>query len=188
MSRHLTVIIYGWQASLTGHWQWWIHDELARRGALVEFPQLSDPDHPKLDVWMRELLEIVEPHQGPVHLVTHSLGTWVADHLITRTDREFLSALQVAPPSPDLMFEDVETFFPPPMDTARWQSKVKHRLLVCGDDDIYIDPPEQEKIARIFDCSMKVIPGGGHINIDSGFGPFPFALEWLKSCGLPELA
>ncbi len=185
MSAPLVVIIYGWQASNEGHWQWWVHDELKKRGVNVSFPQLSDPFKPQKDVWMRELKAIVEPYDGPVHLVVHSLGVWVADHLINETDRPFESALLVAPPSPDMMFEDVETFFPPPQKPERWLSQVKHRQLVCGDDDIYIELDELKKLAsNIFHSEIRIYPDGGHINIASGFGPFPFALEFLEKAGV----
>lgn len=188
MSGPLVVIIYGWQASLEGHWQWWVRDELKKRGVAVSFPQLSDPNSPKKDVWMRELRAITDPHDGPVHLLSHSLGVWAADHLINSTDRSFASALLVAPPSPYLMFEDVETFFPPPQDRERWRRQVAIRELVCGDNDIYMELPELEGLARnVFDCPMKVFPEGGHINIDSGFGPFPYALEFLKRAGVSNL-
>ncbi len=188
MAEDLVVIIYGWQASNPGHWQWWIHEELKKCGVNVQFPQLSDPFHPKKDVWIRELRNLVEPHPGPVHVLTHSLGVWASDWLVNETDRKFESVLLAAPPSPEMFFEDVETFFPPPQKVERWRSQVKHRQMVCGDDDLYIELGELEKLAKnVFDCPMNVVPNGGHINIDSGFGPFPYALEFLKKAGVKGL-
>jgi hypothetical protein len=28
---------------------------------------------------------------------------------------------------------------------------------------------------------MRFLPGAGHINVASGYGPWPFAFEWLAS-------
>ena len=48
------------------------------------------------------------------------------------------------------------------------------------DDDDYASPEEIADVARALDTPHRILPGAGHINVASGYGPWPFALEWLK--------
>jgi predicted alpha/beta hydrolase family esterase len=51
------------------------------------------------------------------------------------------------------------------------------------------DPYCPDGIARTYGAPLKmaatVIPNGGHLNVDSGFGPWPAVLDW---CGRDNLA
>jgi predicted alpha/beta hydrolase family esterase len=57
--------------------------------------------------------------------------------------------------------------------------------LVAADDDPYLP----EGIATAYGLPLKiattVVPGGGHLNVDSGYGAWPAVLDW---CGRDNLA
>ncbi|GIW44250.1 MAG: alpha/beta hydrolase [Candidatus Binatia bacterium] len=176
----MVVIVHGYDGSGPGHWQRWLHAQLRERGVGVEFPELPDPQWPQCDRWVGELREIVTRAPSPVVFAAHSLGCWAVDHLLARHGSEGIAAaLLVAPPSPYLLFEPVQSFFPAPQSAAAWQPLRANSLLVASDNDPYIDPGEAVNIAHRIGIAARILPGAGHINIESGFGPWPFALEWV---------
>lgn len=178
----VVVLVHGYDGSGPGHWQRWVHAQLLQRGVASVFPELPDPQAPRCDVWVTALAAVVAHAHEPVILVAHSLGCWAVDHLIARCGPNHIAgALLVAPPSPYLLFEPVQSFFPPPRPKAAWAAIARNSLLVGSDNDAYIEPAELEDLARTLGVPLTVLPGAAHINIESGFGPWPFALEWVLS-------
>jgi serine hydrolase len=179
----MVVIVYGYDGSGAGHWQRWLHTELLARKLPVLFPELPGPSAPQKDVWVTALAETLAAVQAePITLVCHSLGCWVADHLFA--ERGMLgvhAALLVSPPSPFLIFEPVDTFFPPPRQRSAWAPIAARTLLVGSDNDEFTSADEFEEIAGTLGVPCQIIPGAGHINVTSGYGPWPFALDWLRS-------
>jgi predicted alpha/beta hydrolase family esterase len=182
MRAHMVVIVYGYDGSGPGHWQRWLEAELRRRAVPVLFPELPEPAAPRKDLWVATLAEILGTPREPVTLVCHSLGCWAVDHVFAAHGvLGVQAALLVAPPSPHLIFEPVETFFPPPRQRAAWAPIAASTLLVGSDDDEFTSAEEFEEVARTIGVRCQIIPGAGHINLGSGYGPWPFALEWLQS-------
>lgn len=183
----MIVFVYGYEGSGDGHWQRWAAAELTARGAAVAFPELSDPAAPQKDVWVAELRTVVAAaaaRHEPVTFVCHSLGCWAVDHLLTEHGTAGVhGALLVAPPSPFLVFEAVDSFLPPPRRPDVWAPLVARTLLVGSDNDDYAGPDEVEEIARTLGVPCRILSGAGHINIAAGYGPWPFALDWLRDVG-----
>ena len=106
------------------------------------------------------------------------------DHLFTeRGPLGAYAALLVAPPSPYLLFEAADSFLPPPCRREVWVPLAERTLLVGGDNDDFTAPEEFEQIAGKLGIRSRLIAGAGHINIEAGYGPWPFALEWLAAVG-----
>ncbi|MCK6557091.1 alpha/beta hydrolase [Candidatus Binatia bacterium] len=181
----MIVIVYGHGGSGPGHWQRWLEAELEGRGVPVLFPDLPDAEAPRKDAWVAALAEaLMSVRDRPVTVVAHSLGCWALDHLLAeRGPCGVTAALLVVPPSPYLLFEPAETFFPPPLRVEAWESLADRSLLVGSDDDPFTSPEELEEIARAIGVGHRILKGHGHINLESGHGPWPFALEWLRSAG-----
>lgn len=188
----MIVIVHGYEGSGPGHWQRWLETELARRRVPTLFPDLPHPLTPRRDDWVATLAEAIATgtrHAASdadrrVTFVCHSLGCWALDHLLAeRSVDEAHAALLVAPPSPFLMFEPAESFFPPPRREEAWSSLAARTLVVGSDDDAYTAPDEFLSIAEDLGGQWMLIPGAGHINVDSGYGPWPFVLDWLESVG-----
>jgi predicted alpha/beta hydrolase family esterase len=181
----MIIIVYGYGGSGPGHWQRWLETELQRRHAPVMFPELPDTSAPQKDAWVEALANVLAGVPGePVTLVCHSLGCWAVDHLFAEHGVFGVrAALLVAPPSPFLIFEPADSFFPPPRRASAWAPIAAQTLLVGGDNDEFTSPEEFEEIARTISVGCQIIPGVAHVNVDSGHGPWPFALEWLRSVG-----
>lgn len=187
----MIVIVHGYEGSGPGHWQRWLYDELRARRTPVAFPELPSPAAPDKDAWVAALDAVIAPATSPVTLVCHSLGCWALDHWLAagapnagaaRASR-VRAALLVSPPSPLLPFEPVESFLPPPRRRECWAPFAARTLVVGSDDDDYASDGEIADVARALGTAYRIIPGAGHINVDSGYGPWPFALDWLATVG-----
>ena len=180
----MIVLVYGYEGSGPGHWQRWLQGELQRRDAAFAFPELSEPLAPDKDRWLAELAQVVEAAAEPVTLVAHSLGCWLVDHFINERGGERLhAALLVAPPSPHLIFEAVDSFLPPPRRREAWATIAAHSLIVSSDNDEFATAAEIEAIATDLNVQYQMIPDAGHINSASGYGPWRFALVWRRPVG-----
>lgn len=181
----MIVVVYGYEGSGAGHWQRWAAEALAAEGRAVAFPELSDPSAPRKDVWVAELRALVDAavRRGDrVTFLCHSLGCWAVDHLLTAHGTTGIhAALLVAPPSPFLLFEAVESFLPPPRRPDVWAPLAARTLIVGSDNDDYASREELEDVARQMGVGYRLLPGAGHINVAAGYGPWPFALEWVRS-------
>ncbi len=183
----MIVFVYGYEGSGDGHWQRWAAAALEARGRAVAFPELSDPSAPQKDVWVRELHDVLAAARArsePVTFLCHSLGCWALDHLLTEHGTAGVhAALLVAPPSPFLVFEPVDSFLPPPRRADVWKPLTARTLLVGSDNDDYAGADEFVDVARTIGVPSLILPGAGHINVAAGFGPWPFVLEWVEDVG-----
>lgn len=176
----MIVFVYGYAGSGPDHWQRWLAAELARRGQQVAFPELPDPESPHKEVWVGELRRWRDRSSTPVLFVCHSLGCWAVDHLLAGDGSDNVrGALLVAPPSPYLLFEPVESFLPPPQRREAWAPIAASSLMVGSDNDDFTSAEELAEIAARLGMPLHLIPAAGHINTASGYGPWPFALEWV---------
>ena len=180
----MIILVYGYDGSGPGHWQRWLHAELQQREVPVAFPALPDPAAPQKDVWVAVLAESLAAARTPVTFVCHSLGCWAVDHLLSaRGTSGVHGALLVAPPSPYLLFEPVESFLPPPRRTDMWAPIATRSLVVGSDNDEFTTSDEFGTIARSLGARCHLLHGAGHINVAAGYGPWPFVLDWLRSVG-----
>ncbi len=170
------LILYGWHGSDAPHWQDWLYHQLLNDGYEVAFPQLSDNMRPKKAVWLREAKAAFDKIKPDV-VITHSMGNTLWFHLcnedlVTPVKRLLL----VAPPRDLSDYEEVSEFFPVEV-TALGADEV---LMVSSTDDPYMSKAEAAIFARANNIKQKVVQNAGHINSDSGFGSWPWVLEWVK--------
>ena len=86
----------------------------------------------------------------------------------------------VAPPSPHTSIPEIAGFFPPPLDVDVVRHASEGTVLVAGDVDPYIPEGIADAYARPLKIATTLIPGGGHLNVDSGYGPWPAVLGWCN--------
>ncbi len=163
------LVLHGLGGSGPGHWQSWLAERLRDAGHDVRFPALPDPDEPALGPWLEALGAERAPGGGEV-VVAHSLGCLLWLHHRAAGGPPAERALLVAPPGPSAARETpaIGRFLPVPLtgdDGARW---------VTSDEDPYC--PEGAK--TLFTGPFDVLAGAGHVNPESGFGPWPSAEGW----------
>ena len=177
------MVIPGWQGSGDGHWQTWLEEQLQAAGRDTRRPAFADLDNPDPLDWLGALLmTLVDLPDDGFDVVAHSLGAvlWL-HHVVASNDspRPARVAL-VAPPSPRTTVPEIAAFFPPPLDVDAVRHAADGTVLIAGDDDPYLP----EGIAAAYGLPLKiattVVPGGGHINVESGYGEWPAMLDWCN--------
>lgn len=170
------LILHGWHGSDAPHWQAWLAKELSARDYDVAFPQFSDNTLPSFDVWMEEakmLLRTFAPHI----VITHSMGNTLWFHLLNGGHvRPVKRTLLVAPPRDLSDYPEVKSFFPVAIPDCLESDET---LLVSSDNDPYMNQDEANVLAKALGVENKVLIGAGHINTDSGYGVWPWVLEWV---------
>jgi predicted alpha/beta hydrolase family esterase len=86
--------------------------------------------------------------------------------------------LLVAPPWPDPMVPALAAFFPVPLDPQAVHAAAGETRVVCADDDPYCPDGAAERYGAPLDLPVEVVPGGGHLNAESGYGPWPAIEAW----------
>ena len=179
------LVLHGWQNRRPrGHWQWQLVESLRRQGEQVLYPQLPDPDRPRLATWS-ELLhdELAQLDDGERIVVAHSLAVPLWLHVAgqMRPHEAVDRVLLVAPPSPEVLSRHPEVleFSRVEHDRSAVLGAAGSTRIVCSDDDEYCPEGAATAYASLgLDCDL--VPGGGHFTPDSGYGEWPSVLAWCR--------
>jgi len=161
------VIVPGLHGSGAEHWQSWLHAQVAG-SVRVEQDAWSTPD---LEAWSQRVADTVAAlGAGPHVLVAHSFGCLATVRALARhPGLDVAQLLLVAPAEPNRF--DVAAALP--------QSRVAVRSCVVGsDDDPWMAASQAHAWALRWGSDWINLGNAGHVNVDSGYGPFPLAREW----------
>ncbi len=162
------LIIPGLRDSGPAHWQTWLQSR--HRGALRVVQ--SDWERPALDRWAATL-ESTLRQAAPARwiAVAHSFGCLtLARHLALRPDSPIVATLLVAPAEPGKF--GVTPLLPRgPLG--------RPGLLVASDTDPWMQAASALAWAERWGLCTLNLGDAGHINADSGFGPWPLAQRWV---------
>jgi predicted alpha/beta hydrolase family esterase len=178
-----TLIIPGWQGSGDGHWQTWLEDELRAAGRETLRPAFADLDNPDLDDWCAALRRSLGSlSAGGYDVVAHSLGAVVWLHHVTNPGDAPRAArvLLVSPPAPRTSIPEIAAFFPPPLDIEAVRRGADGTVLVAGEGDPYLPEGIEAAYGSPLQLPTTVVPAGGHLNIDAGYGPWPAVRDWCQ--------
>ena len=176
--RAKTLILHGWGGSDWPHWQAWLASELAKDYGTVSFPLIQHPHYPHLNRWKKQVKKYLSDFK-PDTVICHSLANTLWFHLCHDGDiEEVQNLLLVAPPRLNCAIETIKSFFPikPPKSLF-----AKKAMMVASSDDPYMSMDEAWALQEALQIPMKVLEKAGHINADSGYGEWPWVLEYLKS-------
>ena len=165
------LIIPGLGNSGPDHWQtrWERKLPTARR------VEQDDWDRPDRAAWVDRIVEAVEAATRPVVLVAHSLGVVTVAHAAERLGGgRVKAALLVAPP--DTARDDMpdvieETYGPVPREPLPFPS-----MLIASRNDPYCTYAAADDMAAAWGAVLVDAGEAGHINAESGHGPWPEGL------------
>jgi predicted alpha/beta hydrolase family esterase len=169
------LLLHGWGGSDYPHWQSWLAAELAKRYGTVSFPLLSHPHFPSRNRWKRQVKALLESFRPDI-VICHSLANTLWFHLCNEGEIAPVERLLlVAPPRLDCEIETIKSFFPVDVPENLY---CKEAMLVTSTTDPYLTPDEASALQGMLDIPMKVLEEAGHINDESGYGEWPWVLEW----------
>lgn len=173
--RDKILILHGWGGSDYPHWQSWLAGKLASEYGTVSFPLLDNPHFPSKNRWCKQAKAIIEEFT-PTIVIAHSLGAvlwlWLADEIETKPTQIIL----VAPPSQTTSIETIKSFFPYPTPDLSPQEST----IIVSNDDPYITPDEAKYLGQQIGAYVEILAEMGHINTDSGFGPWEYIYERIE--------
>ncbi|AEG04426.1 serine hydrolase family protein [Sinorhizobium meliloti WSM1022] len=161
------LIVPGYTNSGPNHWQtrWERKLSTARR---VEQAEWSKPVR---EDWVARMIEEVNAAEKPVVIVAHSLGVATAIHALPHCTRQIAGAFLVAPPdvaNPKIRPKHLMTFGPYPRDPLPFPS-----VMVASRNDSFGSYEHAGDIANAWGSLLVDAGDAGHINTESGHGPWP---------------
>ena len=164
------LIVPGYRGSGPEHWQtrWERRLSTARRVEQAEWTK------PVREDWTKAVAEAVNASTRPVVLVAHSLGVATCVQATPLFRRHVAGAFLVAPPdvdNPDIRPKHLMTFGPYPRDPLPFSS-----VVVASRNDPFSPYDKAEDIAAAWGSLLVDAGESGHINGESGHGPWPEGL------------
>ena len=161
------LVVPGRGNSGTHHWQTHLESELVDARRVVQIDWLR----PRLDVWSQRVAQSIERSDKPVLIVAHSFGCLASVAASLAPDLPVAGALLAAPADPGRFNIDEDTLagrlpFP--------------STLVLSRDDPWLDFEVGRRLGARWGARIVDVGHAGHINVDSGFGPWPLAHSLLK--------
>ena len=161
------LILPGYADSGPDHWQshWERADPACRRVVQADWLQ------PTRDAWLSALERAVAACAAPPVLVAHSLACSLVAHWAANPRARAKGALLVAPAdvdSPRHTPDEVRSFSPIPMARLAFPS-----IVVASTEDPFYTMARAEALATAWGSRLVTLERAGHINADSGHGPWP---------------
>ncbi|MGV8832998.1 MAG: RBBP9/YdeN family alpha/beta hydrolase [Devosia sp.] len=153
-----------------GHWQlrW------AERMSTAAIVEQAEWDEPELDDWSATIEQAARLTTRPVVFVAHSLAVIALVHAAPRLPDNVRGAFLVAPPDIELNPDAPEAthgFRPIERDPLPFPS-----LLVASNNDPFCSVDRAVEFATCWGSDFHQAGEAGHINLESGHGPWPEGL------------
>lgn len=158
-----TLLVPGLDGSPAPHWQhWW-----AATDPSALMVDLSNPARPVPAVWEIELASMVLMHPGSV-LVGHSLGAVLIARLLSRWPQLKVRAALLVAPADTRGNDRIGHFGAIPERPFDIPATV-----VASRNDPWMSHARAGDLATAWGAGMVDLGMAGHINVASGFGPWP---------------
>ncbi len=177
-----TLIIPGVGGSEYDHWQSWLQRGLMQCSRVEQ----QDWNTPVLTTWVAEFVASVQQITGEIEVVAHSFGCLTSlaaldqhPELVKKINKLIL----VAPANP-ARFGENGFAKDSQQDYSAYFQQIKLQVptvLLISENDPWLSFQD----AHVFAKSWKIKPINlgkvGHVNVASGFGPFPAIKQYLNS-------
>lgn len=182
-----TVIVPGVGGSEFQHWQSWLQRELINCSRV----QQKDWNHPVLTEWVEQLLATVQFIDQPIQIVAHSFGCLtsvaaLAEHADLRKKVKHLTL--VAPANP-ARFGKAGFARNSAYDYANYFHQLKIDVptqLIISENDPWLHFDDAMRLAQAWQVKPVNLGQVGHINVASGFGPFPEIFDYILQEKQPQ--
>ncbi len=166
-TRPRLVIVPGLHGSGAEHWQSWLHGQVAD-AVRVEQDFWSVPD---IERWADRIAETVDAlGPGPHVIVAHSFGCLASLHATARYPGLGVAQILLVAPAEPTRFNVANALPQAPL--------AMRTCVVASDNDPWMSATHAHAWAQRWGSDWINLGNAGHINADSGYGPFPLAREW----------
>lgn len=161
------LIVPGLGGSGPDHWQTWLHQRV-RHALRVNQDDWAIPD---LNRWSSRVLEVMDLTAGSVWLVAHSFGCLASVQAAAERPAGIAGAMLVAPADPHRVgVADLLSTEPLPFPS----------LLIASTTDPWLTLNTATLWANRWGSRLINLGAAGHVNVDSGYGPWPEGLGLLR--------
>lgn len=162
-----TLIVPGLRNSGPSHWQTWFETQLPATRRVVQ----DDWEKTCLSDWAARVREEIDALDDELWIVAHSFGCLASVAAGLARPQRIRGALLVAPADPERFGEP----------TALLEEKLPFpSLVVASSNDPWVKSSVAEHWARQWGSDLLNIGAAGHINVDSGHGPWPQGLHLFQ--------
>ena len=157
------VVAHGYRADPSRHWFPWLVDHYG--ADTVSVMALPNSEAPDVETWVHAASAAIGEVDEDTILVGHSLGCVTLLNALHRHsgDGRLAALVLVAgfvDPLPNL--PALDPFVAEPLDLERIRHRTAVRHVLRSDDDDVVDVPFTERLARLLDAPVTVVPGAGH--------------------------
>lgn len=162
-----TLIIPGLNSSGLAHWQTWFETRLPDAVRVVQ----SDWKRADLPQWSSRVRREISRQKGPILIAAHSFGVLAAVQAAEDYRERIAGALLVAPADPDKFGISDHL----PQGPLGFPTTV-----VASLNDPWLSIDKARRLAAQWGSTFIDIGAAGHINAETGFGPWPYGLALLQ--------
>lgn len=189
------VILHGWtNRRPQGQWQRHLAGQLREAGHIVSYPQMPNPEEPKLSEWLEVLTaelemmrEVGSRSDEELIVIAHSLGCilWLQASDLGLLHETPSRLLLVAPPERQpVVLPAIETFVMNDHGDERIRAAVKASAkevtLVGSDEDVWQPSGIQAGVGDLLGLQAIVIPGAKHFSHHDGFHQWQGVFDWVQ--------
>jgi len=177
-----TVIVPGVGGSEHDHWQSWLQRQLKSCSRV----QQQDWNKPVLHEWIEQFFKTVQSIQEPIQIVAHSFGCLTTVAALAQhpeLNQKIKNLVLVAPANP-ARFGDAGFARDSQNDYQQYFHQLKLQVptqMIISENDPWLNFQDALQLAKAWKIRPKNLGQVGHINVASGFGPFPEIYDFLIS-------
>jgi predicted alpha/beta hydrolase family esterase len=162
-----TLIVPGLNSSGSAHWQTWLESQRPDAIRVIQ----ADWKRASLPEWSGRVRREISRRSGPILIAAHSFGALAAVQAADDVSGRIAGALLVAPADPDKFgITDALPDRPLPFPAT----------IVASRNDPWLRFERAIELAAVWGADLVDLGAAGHINAESGYGPWPDGLALLE--------
>jgi predicted alpha/beta hydrolase family esterase len=168
-----TLIVPGLNSSGSAHWQTWFETQLPDTIRVIQ----PDWKRANLPEWSSRVRREISRRPGPLLIAAHSFGALAAVQAAEDYRERIVGALLVAPADPE-KFGVTAALPAGPLGFPA--------TIVASANDPWLSIERALALAIRWGTNLVDLGNAGHINAESGYGPWPFGLTLLQQLAGPQ--
>lgn len=162
-----TLIVPGLNSSGSAHWQTWLESQIPDAIRVIQ----ADWKRANLPEWSSRVRREISRRPGPILIAAHSFGALAAVQAADDHSERIVGALLVAPADPE-KFGVGDALPARPLGFPA--------TIVASSNDPWLSIERALGLAVRWGTNLIDLGNAGHINAESGFGPWPVGLALLQ--------